>query len=289
MFGYVTADLSLLDEEQRQRYQGFYCGLCHALGRVGSPFCRLAVNFDMVFLILLLSSLYDGEEASGPARCAAHPFRKRLCFQTRWTGYGAAMSVLLLYHKCLDDWHDDHDLLRLGGSRLFRGSSRRFSKAWPRQAGTVADCLDRLSELESRGVPEPDRAANLFARLLGELFVPDIRDRWADDLRAVGEGLGRFIYLADAAADIREDLRRKRYNPLAGLAPRGILPETFRQDLTVLLGEAADAFERLPLVDDVGLLRNILYAGVWQRLDRAAQDKAQKTETRGPRWEGGPL
>ena len=48
MFGYVTADLSLLDEGQRLRYQGCYCGLCHALRREGSPLCRLAVNFDMV-------------------------------------------------------------------------------------------------------------------------------------------------------------------------------------------------------------------------------------------------
>lgn len=283
MFGYVTANLSLLDEKQRLRYQSCYCGLCRALGRTGSPFCRMAVNFDMVFLILLLSSLYDGAETAETVRCAAHPFRGRPCLQTRWTRYGAAMSVLLLYYKCLDDWRDDHNLLRLGAARVFRDSSRRFSRAYPRQAGTVAECLDKLSALEARGKPEPDLAANLFARLLGELFVPDMRDRWADELRAVGEGLGRFIYLADAAADIQEDLRRKRYNPLTGMAPQGVLPETFRRDLTILLGEAADAFERLPIVDDVGLLRNILYAGVWQRLDRAAQDKAKNTEMRGPR------
>lgn len=276
MFGYVTADFSLLDEAQRLRYQGCYCGLCHALRREGSSLCRLAVNFDMVFLILLLSSLYDGTEVSGMARCPVHPFHKTPYVQTRWSRYGAAMSVILLYYKCLDDWHDDRNPLRLCESRLFRRPSRRFSQAYPRQTGTVADCLHRLSELEAKGVPEPDQAANLFARLLGELFVPDPHDHWADDLRTVGEGLGRFIYLADAAADLKEDLRRRRYNPLRDLAPGGVLPATFRQDLTVLLGEAAAAFERLPLVEETALLRSILYAGVWHRLDQAVPDITQK-------------
>ena len=31
------------------------------------------------------------------------------------------------------------------------------------------------------------------------------------------------------------------------------------------MGECTDAFERLPLVQDVDILRNILYSGVWLR------------------------
>ncbi len=36
----------------------------------------------------------------------------------------------------------------------------------------------------------------------------------------------------------------------------------------MLLAEAADALERLPLVQDLELLRNILYAGVWQKYNQ---------------------
>ena len=31
MFGYITPVLSVLTEEQKQRYRVVYCGLCHAL------------------------------------------------------------------------------------------------------------------------------------------------------------------------------------------------------------------------------------------------------------------
>jgi hypothetical protein len=37
--------------------------------------------------------------------------------------------------------------------------------------------------------------------------------------------------------------------------------------LNMLAGECAACFERLPLADDLGILRNILYSGVWARYE----------------------
>lgn len=269
MFGYVTADWARLDGAQSLRYQSCYCGLCHALRREFSPLCRLALNYDVTFLVLLLSSLFEPEEDAREARCAAHPLHPRPCVRSEWTDYGAAMTVLLSYEKCRDDWHDDRNPLRLAESGLFRRAARGAAARYPRQAGAVVRGLQALSALEARGAPEPDAAANCFALLLGELFVPDGAGRWAPDLRTLGEALGRFVYLADAAADLQDDLRRGRYNPLAAIAPGGGLPEGFRDDLTVVLGEGTAAFERLPLVRDSALLRNILYSGVFLQYDRA--------------------
>ena len=39
--------------------------------------------------------------------------------------------------------------------------------------------------------------------------------------------------------------------------------------LRMLLGECATAFEALPVLQDIELLRNILYSGVWLRYDAA--------------------
>ncbi len=280
MFGYVLADAARLDEAQRLRYQCCYCGLCHTLRRECSRLSRLALNYDMVFLVLLLTSLYEPEEEIGYGRCIAHPFKKQPRFTDEWSRYGAAMSVILTAGKCLDDWRDDHNLLRLLQSRLFRAPSRRAAKEFPRQAKAVEKGLKKLSDLEKRNVRDPDRAANAFGRLLGELFVPVPDDLWAADLRKIGEGLGRFIYLADAAADLEADIRRKRYNPLTAFSLTGILPSDFRRDLEAVLGEATEAFERLPIVQDAALLRNILYSGVWIQYRKAMEpkDKAASQE-----------
>ena len=48
--------------------------------------------------------------------------------------------------------------------------------------------------------------------------------------------------------------------------------------LQAQLGAAADAFERLPLLQDAQLLRSILYSGVWQRYNRAAGHSSDQEE-----------
>ena len=67
MFGYVIADLARLDEGQQTRYKSFYCGLCRALYRGYGPVPALALTYDMAFLTLFLSALYEPAEQSGAA------------------------------------------------------------------------------------------------------------------------------------------------------------------------------------------------------------------------------
>ena len=50
--------------------------------------------------------------------------------------------------------------------------------------------------------------------------------------------------------------------------------------LTLLLGEGAVAFEQLPLVEDLSILRNILYSGVWTKY-QAIQRKRAEEEAKG--------
>ena len=40
-----------------------------------------------------------------------------------------------------------------------------------------------------------------------------------------------------------------------------------------MIGECTDAFERLPLVENVEILRNILYSGVWVRYGKAKSER----------------
>ena len=69
MFGYLTADSSKLTEEELARYKACYCGLCRSLGHRHGQLSRLSLNYDMTFLVLLLSSLYEPEEKIGESAC----------------------------------------------------------------------------------------------------------------------------------------------------------------------------------------------------------------------------
>lgn len=132
-----------------------------------------------------------------------------------------------------------------------------------RQCAVIEQCMAQLGEIEQADTGDMDVAANCFGRLMGELFVTG--ELWDARLRPFGEALGRFIYLLDAVIDLPEDRRHGRYNPLRALPQDADLHALLR----MLLGECSAAFEALPVLQDIELLRNILYSGVWLRYDAA--------------------
>ena len=94
--------------------------------------------------------------------------------------------------------------------------------------------------------------------------------------RGFGAALGRFIYLMDACLDVEADVRRGRYNPLQAWSREPAFEGRCRDMLTMLIGEAALAFETLPLIQDAQILRNILYSGVWTRYALLQEKRRQK-------------
>ena len=58
MFGYVMANRPELKIREYDRYRAYYCGLCRALKKEYGLLGRLTLNYDMTFLVMLLSGLY---------------------------------------------------------------------------------------------------------------------------------------------------------------------------------------------------------------------------------------
>ena len=82
----------------------------------------------------------------------------------------------------------------------------------------------------------------------------------------------------DAYDDLPEDERKGRYNPLAGLRAQDDYEDFCRQMLTMMIADCTQEFEKLPLVQDIGLLRNVLYSGVWCRYALIQQKRSGKEQ-----------
>ena len=65
------------------------------------------MNYDLTFIVLLLGSLYEPEEAAGEFKCIAHPSKAHAWWASEMTDYAADMNVMLAYLKCMDNWQDD--------------------------------------------------------------------------------------------------------------------------------------------------------------------------------------
>jgi hypothetical protein len=194
-------------------------------------------------------------------RCALHPLHKRTATVNKYTDYAADMTVALAYYKCLDDWQDEHKHLQHQYASKLKGSYQVVRQRWPRQCEAIEKGIAELGKIEKNPSSLADEAINCFGRLMAELFVIE-EDFWSSSLRNFGYHLGRFIYLMDATMDYEKDQKTGNYNPLNSM---GKTPDDMEASLSMLIGAATREFEKLPLVQDSHLLRNILYGGVWQQ------------------------
>lgn len=215
----------------------------------------------MTFVALFLSALYEPEETKTPFRCPIHPFQQKVETENQFTEYAASMTIALSYYKCLDDWEDERKRLSRKYGEILKKNYLEIEKRYPRQCQAIAKSIRELGKIEKSAASKPDEAVNCSGRMLSEIFVYQ-EDFWSSSLRIFGYELGRFIYLMDAAMDYKKDLKTGNYNPLLKMQKK---PEEVEDILTIAIGNAARQFEKLPIIQDAHLIRNILYGGVWQQ------------------------
>ena len=275
MFGYIKVHQPELKMGDFEQYRGIYCALCRRLGKRYGLFAQWSLSYDFTFLALMRLALADGCTGFQKKRCPYNPFKKRTCCcDTEQLDAAADAAVLLTYYQLRDTIADDRFLKRLGARLLLpmaANDHRRCRKRRPDWDETVARCMRRQAELEAQRCSSTDAAAQPTAELLAFLFTRDVRDeKQRRVLERFGYCLGRWIYLADAADDLKRDLKNGSYNPLAlsaGLtasddAAVAAARQGARLSLNASLAECKAAYELLNIRRFDGMLRNVLEWGM---------------------------
>lgn len=283
MFGYINVNRKELKEQDEKTYQAYYCGLCRQLKEAAGIKGQMLLNYDMTFLVILLTGLYELEDTALSYRCAIHPTSRKTAFVNAATEYGAAMDIILSYHSLLDDVADEGSQMKKAIAAALRKDYRRMKIRYPGQAAAAEDYMARLSEAEGRKESNIDIVAGYTGEMLGTLFQWR-QDEWSEDLKSMGYYMGKFIYLLDAYEDRRRDEKTGSYNPLVlqKFESRQEYETFCRSSLTSLMAECAKSFERMPILLHADILRNILYSGVWTKYEylriREKRYKKEKEE-----------
>lgn len=270
MFGYVRPLAPELKVKEFERFRACYCGLCHELGREYGLAGRSILNYDFVFLSMLL---WGGRGDCGYCfrRCLPGFFRKKcVCASADALSTAAGQSVILAYWKAADNFEDSRGLKRLaaGAVMLFlRRAARKAAAVHPDFDRSVRERLTALQVLEREGCVSLDRPADQFAGLLASASE-EAEESSRRPLSQLLYHVGRVIYIADAYADLKEDLEAERYNPVAarfGLTVPDV-PEdvkgAVRQTLLSSVDLMCAAFELLPENYWTPVTRNIVFLGI---------------------------
>lgn len=277
MFGYIIINKGDMKFKEFDVYHSYYCGLCRALKERFGAAGQLSLTYDMAFLVILLSSLYEPQTREGMTKCIAHPFEKNTVRRNVFSDYCADMNALFSYYKCRDDWNDDRKVSKFAYGKLLQGAYQRIRSDYSEKVRRIDSLMRELSMEERKGNEDIDHMMSIFGGIMAEIFAVRT-DEWEESLRTLGGYLGKFIYLLDAYEDIEEDIKRNRYNPLRRRFENPDFDEEIKTVLTIMMAGCCREFEKLPVIENVEILRNILYSGVWYRYDavRAKREGAQE-------------
>lgn len=168
MFGYIIVNKQELKFREFDVYQSYYCGLCQSLkerfGRRG----QLTLSYDMTFVALLLSALYDEPVESSTCKCVAHPFEAHATSRSVFTDYAADMNLLLSYYKCLDDWTDERKWKGRLRAAALRGRDKMVEARYPEKAEHIYTLLEHIHLYEKAQEPDVDLASGCFGEIMGE-------------------------------------------------------------------------------------------------------------------------
>ncbi|MBQ9510227.1 MAG: hypothetical protein IJR55_00775 [Clostridia bacterium] len=284
----MTAELKV---KEHDFYRSIYCGLCRSMKKHTGGVSVFTLSYDMVFFALVRLALGDTAIKIRRRACEAHPFKKRpMADDCPELEYSARVNAILVYYKCLDDVADEK-----GAKRLFYRAAVPYAKRMKKRAAlsegeaTVKKQMEELAKLEEERCSSPDALADAFGKLLASLAAYGLEETKRLLAYQLCFHVGRFVYLADAADDYREDVKLGRYNPFACAFSNGEEVEKFfSESLSDILNlELYEAEKALALIERDGremiinCLDNIIHGGMESRIYSITRvGKGEKDEKR---------
>jgi len=170
----------------------------------------------MVFFALVRGALKGDKYIIKKKRCPIHPFKKRtMMMQNPSLDYAARVNSILVYFKLTDDIADEKGIKKMGAKALAPIALRIKKRAHLPDAleKGISDSLSEFYSLEKEKCTSPDIVASAFGKTLAFALSYGLCGKEYRIAEDIGMHVGRAVYLADAACDMRKDKKSGSYNP----------------------------------------------------------------------------
>lgn len=270
MFGYISIDKPELKIKEYETFRAYYCGLCHALKHYSEK-ARMLLNYDCVFLFLLMEAQREKKPEYHPLKCAVHPLEKRAIVTTDGADYAAAVNVMLGVLSMKDHARDEKNLFCGISSAILKKDYEKAKSKYPETAQKIEENLAALAEAEACNEAEIDRVTDHFAVILGEVFTCGAQKGAERQMYSLGYNIGRWIYLIDAYDDFEKDVKKGNYNPFVARFGRTKTEEMRKNaefHLNASVTNACMAYDLLEIQKHDNILQNILYSGMYKKTEQ---------------------
>lgn len=260
-------------------YSSVYCGLCKELGKNFGLFSRLTLSYDFTFIAILKMAVNNEKQSFAIQPCLFNPLKKKLCCASNTDlSHVASIAMTMLYYKILDNFEDTGLKDKTLSYLLYpftKGAYKKVYKQNPIIGEIILQATQQQQLLEQQQCDSVDKACEPTALALSKILKTFSQDATEQRvLERLGYLIGRFVYMADALDDIRDDIKKMNYNVFVIRNNKQEIPNTIddmTQSITDSLyqtvSEIADTYALLTIYDFKPILDNIIHLGFINSID----------------------
>lgn len=203
MFGYISINKAEMKFKDYDVYHSYYCGLCKVLKECYGRRGQVTLSFDMTFLVILLTGLYEPDTKTEMVRCIAHPMQKQAQRPMNLLNMPqpSTCCYLIISVKMTGQTNTGRKLLL--PQNFCNSKIKKIEKLYPVKCKVISENLAQISKYEAENEQNLDLMSGLFGNIMAEIFAYR-HDEWESSLRKIGFFLGKFIYLMDAYDDVEK-------------------------------------------------------------------------------------
>ncbi len=287
MFGYVSTDLPNMYVKDTVLYKAMYCGLCKSINKCCGKRARLALNYDLTFLSVLLHNILGVDVKVEKQHCIIHWLTKRpVAIPDELSKRIASLNIILAYHKLNDDVLDNNKgrLSKL----FFKKGYKKAVKSEPRLDEIVKNRYAELLQYEKTDGDSVDISADPFGNMMVEVVKELTGDKFSESLYLLSYNLGKWIYLIDALDDFDKDKKKKNFNVFANLYKDVLTKEQLisekKEELIYVFGNTLSAImqggKSLEYKFNHDLIDNVLSLGLNVKTKKILENKKCKNSTK---------
>lgn len=273
MFGYVIPDKNNMYIKDFNVFQGYYCGLCRALGKTGGPLTRLCTNYDVTFYSVLLHSIAGVDPKIERKVCFLNGKKKPMIEVDELSLKAADVAVLLTYYNVADDVTDGK-ASRLPIKWRLHLRKRAATRCMPEVDKLMKREFGRLNKLEKANSANIDEVADCTAVVMRDMTKLLVNTD--DNVDLFTYNLGRLIYLLDAVDDVEEDSKKGRYNVVVNNLGKCTNKDDYlaknADELSFLLkstyNRMVESYNQMDIKIGEGVLSNTIYLGLNMQIER---------------------
>ena len=212
VFGYTLPVYSRMSSQDLADYRRYYCETCHQLKAGYGLTSTSAVNYDMAFNLIILSSVsgyteFDPTPAS--PRCV---FRKPGADSDIFRAM-AGYTVLLTKWELYDDMVDKPSMKTRFIDLMLSKAISRAEEEYPEADRIVGEGFGKLRELEEQKCKDPVQLGRTFGEALSEPMERMVDPELSGILRELFTSLTCIVYVMDALDDLEDDYMDGTFNP----------------------------------------------------------------------------